>query len=348
MYKSFCGLAVALAAVVAVPAGAFAHHPGGVGNSGDAGPINTISATTLDQGHLVAGITIDYAAQRTVSDPDLIAATAAKNDGVHGLRTLQAYALSAAYGLTNDLSVGVRLPYVERTGIRAAEDDGTGTYAVVDHGGSTGIGDLTVLGQYRFVNDQANRFELAALFGVIAPTGPTHRLSKQGELLDAEFQPGSGAWSGMLGLAATKRVGQWSFDANVLYVRTGEGTQGSNLGDQLLANAALSYRVTGFMSAHHDGPMYHGGIPHHHEEPAGGPKLDLVLELNGEFHTKQSRYGIADANSGGTNVYLSPGVRLSQDKWSGFVSVGVPVVKDTNGIQPEPDWRIRTGIGVAF
>ena len=38
--------------------------------------------------------------------------------------------------------------------------------------------------------------------------------------------------------------------------------------------------------------------------------LDLVLELNGEWHDKQRIAGIPDPNSGGTTVYLSPGVRV--------------------------------------
>jgi hypothetical protein len=73
-----------------------------------------------------------------------------------------------------------------------------------------------------------------------------------------------------------------------------------------------------------------------------------VLELNGEWHDKQEIAGVKDPNSGGNVVYLSPGVRLSQDKWSGFVSIGVPVINDMNGVQAEPDWRLFSGVAVAF
>ena len=55
-----------------------------------------------------------------------------------------------------------------------------------------------------------------------------------------------------------------------------------------------------------------------------------------------------DDNSGGNTIYFSPGLRLSIDHWSGFFSVGIPVVNDLNGIQAEPDWRISTGASVAF
>jgi len=53
-------------------------------------------------------------------------------------------------------------------------------------------------------------------------------------------------------------------------------------------------------------------------------------------------------NTGGTVIYLSPGVRVSVDKWSSYVSLGIPVVNESNGIQPEPSWRIITGVSLAF
>lgn len=341
------GLTAAIVApVLCLPA--FAHHPGSGGNGGDAGPINTISATTIEQGHFAVGVTVDYSSLNTVSDAKLLAARAADIDGVHGLKTVQSYALNLAYGVTNDFTIAVRVPYVRRTEIREAEDDGLGGIAVFDHGPTSGIGDVSVLGQYRVFNDQARRLEVALLAGFIAPTGVNGRFTKQGEIFDAEFQPGSGAWSGLFGVALTKRVGQWSFDTNVLYVKTGGGTQSTNLGDLVFYNAAASYRWLGIGTHRHGGPMYHGGVPHDHAPEPGGPALDLVLELNGEWSDKQKTAGIIDDQSGGSVILISPGLRLSQGPWSGFVSVGVPVARDLNGTQAEPDWRIRTGVGVTF
>ncbi len=149
-----------------------AHHAGGIGNAEGAGPINTISASTLEQGHSVAGVSVDETSFDTLSDATLVGATAAGIEDVHGLGTIESYALSFAYGVTNDLMLAVRLPYVRRTGIRAAEDN-SGTIEVEDHGTPSGIGDLTVLGEYRFLNDKASRTEAAFLLGVKAPTGAT-------------------------------------------------------------------------------------------------------------------------------------------------------------------------------
>ena len=55
--KSLRILAAAAACAAAVPA--FADHPGGAGNSGGTGPINTISASTIPAGISVASIVYD-------------------------------------------------------------------------------------------------------------------------------------------------------------------------------------------------------------------------------------------------------------------------------------------------
>ena len=247
-----------------------AHHAGGIGNAQGAGPINTISASTLEQGHSVAGVSVDYTSYDTLSDATLIGATAAGIEDVHGLGTIESYALSFAYGVTDDADAGraAALHQTDRDPRRRGGDE------IEDHGSPSGIGDLTVLGEYRFLNDKASRTEAALLLGVKAPTGATD-VHHDGELLEAEFQPGSGAWDGLFGLALTKRVGPWSFDANVLYTLVTEGTQETDLGDLFLYNAAVSYRLTSLGAAT---PMFHGA--HAHE--AGD---------DGHAHTPQPRGG---------------------------------------------------------
>ena len=217
---------------------------------------------------------------------------------------------------------------------------------------------MSLLGQYRFFNNQAARTEAAVLFGIKAPTGVTHRINDQGERFDAEFQPGSGSWDGLFGLACTQRFGRWSFENNVLYMFVSKGVLDTNLGDRFLFNAALSYSLmrdpvsTGPMKLGAlPEPMYHGGPgthQHSHQEALAGPALDLVLELNGEWHAQEIESGAKDPNSGGTTLYLAPGLRYSSGKYSSFLSVGIPIVNNLKGIQSEPDVRIVAGASVAF
>jgi hypothetical protein len=362
--------------LLAMPAEA--HHPGGGGNTGSGGPINTISADTLAEGMMAASVRYEFIRLGQLSDADLIAAA---NRGSHGhsLRSLDAVSLSVAYGVTNDFTVGVRAAGVRRSDIRepsSAEDMLSGGHMGVmgandmsglmspdginRRGNAAGFGDVTMLGQYRFHNNAQTGTSAAVLFGFKAPTGSTSQRDAFGNLFEAEFQPGSGSWDGLLGAAFTKRTGRWSFDVSALYYLITKGTQDTNLGDRMLFGAAVSYRLVGAIGSSkeielheycmqprnqlQEHCLYHAN--HDHSDMKKTPyTLDLVLELNGEWHDKQRIAGIPDPNSGGTTVYLSPGVRVGFDRFSGFVSVGVPVINEHNGVQSKPDFRVLTGIG---
>jgi len=65
-------------------------------------------------------------------------------------------------------------------------------------------------------------------------------------------------------------------------------------------------------------------------------------------HQKQATSGVVDQNSGGNVIYVPPGLRLSYDKWSSYVSVGIPVISEQNGMPPEPSWRLISGVSLAF
>jgi outer membrane putative beta-barrel porin/alpha-amylase len=359
----------ALALVAATPAAA--HHPGGVGNTGTAGPIATLSASTPEAGHGAIAFLFEYIKFSPLSDPTL-AAAAGRHEHVHSLDNIQSSSLAFALGLTNDVMVMVNLPYIQRNDIRQGHHShlpgGVVSNTVDALGDSAGIGDLTVLAQWRFFNNRAAGTEAAILFGAKAPVGRTNAISDIGEPFDAEFQPGSGAWDGLFGFAVTQRFGRWSLDGNVLYQAVGTGVQDTDLGDRFRYNAAVSFRALGWndpndpMNAHaHVMPSRkaarhsHGGHGHGHGGHDHGPEpakpqfaLDLVLELNGEWHDKQVTAGVTDPNSGGNTIYLSPGIRASIGGFSGFASVGVPILNEVNGLQAKADFRVIGGIAAGF
>jgi outer membrane putative beta-barrel porin/alpha-amylase len=337
---------------------ASAHHPG-VGGIGGGGGIFTIGAGTLDQGQFAFSAFIEYIRLKQLSDATLLANIG--ND-VHGLQSIESRSLAVAFGITNDLTVSVRLPWVRRTGIlEGVQEDPADPATVRDRGNTSGIGDVTVLGQYRFLNNQASGTQAAALFGVKAPTGVTNLVDPFGEIFEAEFQPGSGSWDGLFGVAFSQRLNPaWSFHANVLAIATGTGTQDTNLGNRFLYNAALSYRVFGETASEphsHDPRSAYAHAGHTHAPVTKAPTasaphthvaLDAMLEVNGEWHDKQRTAGIVDPNSGGNTIYVSPGLRLTVENWASYVLVGIPVVNDLNGIQATPAWRVLGGVSVVF
>ena len=356
--RAFCAGAFAL---IASPA--FAHHPGGASNTGGAGPIVTISASTLEAGHGAIAFLTEYLKFGGLDNSDLITA-AGKHIHAHSIDSIRSTSLSAAYGVTDDLTVSARIPWVQRTDIREGHHThlpgGVVSNTVDYRGDSSGLGDLTVLGQWRFFNNQATRTEAAFLLGVKAPTGPTNRLDQQGALFETEFQPGSGSWDVLLGAAFTQRFGAWSFDTNVLGVFAGRGAQDTRLGDRILYNAAVSYRLVGYAppSEQHAtlpaSAMAHGPVPHRHAHPLdkipAAPQwtVDVVLELNGEWHDYEDTAGLKDLNSGGHVLLLSPGLRVAHGAFSGFASFGIPIVNQMNGLQSKTDYRVFTGIAYAF
>jgi hypothetical protein len=333
---------------------AFSHHPSGITSSGTSGPIITIPGTTLAKGASAVFFTFQHVSFDELSDAVLEAAAEADKD-VHSLRSTETPSLGLAYGLTDRLMLLLQLPYVAQTDIREGEHHDEGGHhheggeagnEVVNLGDADGIGDLTLLGQYRFFGQDAG-LQASLLAGVTAPTGKTDERDNEGVLFETEFQPGSGSWVGLVGLAVSKPLGRWSLDGNVLYTVATEGAQQTDLGDQFQYNGSLSYRVTGPAGeGEHKHAHAHDQADHDHH--SHGLTVDLVLELNGEWQAKENFAVITDPNSGGNVVYLSPGLRLSSNRLSGFVSFGVPIVNDLNGIQSEPTYRVVSGLVLAF
>ena len=298
------------ALVLAATAPAMSHHPSGTGTSSTGGPIVTIPGTTLQKGASALYLIFEHVSFEELSDAVLEAA-AARHEHAHSLATLESLALGYSYGLTDRLMVSLQLPYVVRTGIReashhhhdeAAEEEHEGgatpheTPAVenetVDRGDTDGVGDLTLFGQYRFYGQEIG-LQASLLTGIKTPTGETGERDDQGELFEAEFQPGSGSWDPMLGLALSQAHGRWSVDGNVLYTIATDGTQHTDLGDRFHYNGAVTYRLTGGdTESSHKASMNHShqGQSHQHDHMLSpkGLVIDAVLELNGEWQAKQN------------------------------------------------------------
>jgi hypothetical protein len=314
--SAFAGLAL-----LATASAAMAHHPSGISSSTNSGPVVTIPATTLDQGAISAWLAFEHISFEELTNKVLEAA-ALNHEHVHSLDSLESPTAGLAYGVTNRLMVSLQLPYVIRTGIREGAHrhghEGEGAEVVmtevIDRGTSEGIGDLAILGQYRFLGQNSGP-QAAVLFGVKTPTGVTDQRDNEGELFETEFQPGSGSWDPLVGLAFTHGIGRWSLDSNVLYAAATEGAHQTDLGDRVHYNGAISYRLIGAgnaMEAAHE--RRHGAEHHHHHQHQNhGPQvsgsfaLDAALEINGEWQAKQAISRTPTQTLGATSSISLPG-----------------------------------------
>jgi hypothetical protein len=320
---------------------AFADHASiGLG-AGTAAPIATESGMTLPNGKWSIGMRTEYIKLRQFSDSKLQGLRIEDNDAdLHSVQSLWSTSVGVSYGITDDFTVGARVPFIYRSNIREPshghegedEHDEHEAPEIEDLGDIQGIGDTTFYGQYRFFKQGGSH--VSALFGVKTPTGETNRFAANGEFLETEFQPGSGSWDGLMGFSFTQEMGEFSFDSSVLYTVVTEGSQATDLGDILSYNFALSYRVLGQNKVNY-APSQYG--------------LDLVMEINGEWRDNEEVAGEIDHNSGGSIVYLSPGARFTvTDLVSIGISFGIPIVREINGDQVDPDYRVVGSINFSF
>jgi Putative MetA-pathway of phenol degradation len=345
--------------ILGLPGQAWCDHASVGFGVGVASPIGTETALTPPKGTWVVGLRTESIDFNDFSDAEMIRAREADPEGdIHSVDSLNTTALGALYGVTDDFSIGLRLPYVVRHQIREPEhghgeeemepghDDGDDEdhehgepvpeQLVETLGNAEGVGDMTLFGQYRFFQNPETRSYAAFLFGVKMPTGRTDVKSNEGFLLETELQPGSGSWDGLLGLAGTQVLGPVALNASVLYSVVTEGSQETDLGDIFSYNLALSYRV-GADAFQTDYGVFDRNV------------LDLILEVNGEWRDKENRAGVVDKNSGGNIIYVSPGFRYApiQNFNLGF-SFGFPIVSDLNGFQVDPNFRVIGSISASF
>ncbi len=328
---------------------AFAHgdHGGGGG-------------TVLPAGVTVVTAEIDYTSFRPIPDARLSDLSAQGVGEVHSLREIAVPSISIGYGVTNDITLGLRLPYLANREIRETDPDNGGVDA---RGGVYGFGDATVTATIRFLRDGSAGFDAAIIAGVKLPTGRNDARDKSGVLFETEHQPGSGAFDGLLGVAVAKRFGPFGLSANALYAFAGDGDQDTNLGDRFSYGVAVSVRVwsgAGFGGAQpmRLGPKRPAGIMHHgghdHAAPVavafadGASSLDLTLGLNGDWLDRQTVAGVRDDNTGGHVLYVSPGLRFATGGTTTGVTFGIPIATHLNGIQSDPDWRVTSSFGVRF
>lgn len=322
---------------------ALAHHVTAAGPSNRAGPIMTIAPDVIGKGKIMFGLDLTVEDYDAFSDMQLLHFGEEGDEGVHTLDTAYVASANIEYGLLDRLSVSVALPYILRTNIREADHhEGNGGShpahgAIEELGNARGIGDLQLGAKFALLDRKSDGVGVSLLAGLSIPTGATHE-GPQGEHgIETEFQPGSGSWDPSAGITIGKSFGPLSIDASATYTLRTEGSRDTNLGDQFAFGGAVSWRLGKGPHVHDDGTF------ERHQA------LDLIVEVNGKWEERQRIGEERDPNSGGTQIFVSPGVRyVSANGWSLYSSVAIPVHHDLNGIQNETDVRFKLGVGLAI
>ena len=221
------------------------------------------------------------------------------------------------YGVTPDLALFAIFPYI----FRNVELTDPSSGKIIDKNDS-GIGDLTLIGRYTiYAKDYpSGTARFAPLAGIKLPTGDDDLEPITTESID--FQLGGVS-------TITWDFGRHEVDADIIY-RINTEAEDFEKGDDLIYDLAYEFRV------------YPWTLP-----DVGAPNfLYLVAEANGIFSQKSELNRKTIDNSGGSILFLSPGIQFVTKRYILEASIQLPVIQDLNGNQVETDFVFTAGFRV--
>jgi Putative MetA-pathway of phenol degradation len=282
----------------------------GPGTSGSG--FTTLSAETLKPGKFSAAFQSDW----TEFD-----SPGGMPEGVDLLDRSFLSTLNLSYGVVENFQLGLTYGYFASQGNREFEG---GDKLTSDPDGFT---DLWLTGKYRFYQGPAGQF--AMLNGIKLPTGDSTLKNSEGEPVEPSATAGTGAWDGQVGLAYTLPLAPaLTLDASAIYTIRGEAHD-YRLGNRLDLGTSLAWRIFG--------------------DVATFPQTSLVMEATLRHVAKSEDEGKAEDGTGGTVLFLSPGVKVSfTEQLGASLGVQIPVIQNLGGNSLETDFRLITGISYSF
>ena len=248
--------------------------------------------------------------------------------------------LSAAYGVTENLSVSVATAFLEKAVDMQTFAKGSTAVLGYSTGRTEGIGDTQVAGVWRAYRDNINQINVN--FGLSLPTGSTTNnqvllLPNGTAPLKRAFyamQEGSGTVDALPGVAYSGVLGQWSWGLSYRgRLPLDDNSQGWRYGDYHEINAWGGYSWL--------------------------PGLETTLRLNGNTQTAIHGFdpaitgfaqGADPAYYGGQHIDLYGGAVVN-GRYLGLptaasvgLEVGAPLYQNLNGPQLARDWQISLAL----
>jgi outer membrane putative beta-barrel porin/alpha-amylase len=229
------------------------------------------------------------------------------------------------YGVSGKLALFAALPVLDK------ELDVTTPGGMRVNRGTSGVGDARLFGRYTFYVDNApgRTFRIASFAGIEIPTGADRDTDSLG-LLPATLQLGSGSWDPFFGIVSTYQTLDFEVDVQAGY-KVNNSANGFEFGDEARFDASLQYRVWPRELTRDTSGFIYG-----------------VIEANLVHRARNEIGGIPVANSGGTSLYLAPGLQYVTRRWIAEAIVQLPVVQNLNGTALKDDYAVRAGFRVNF
>jgi len=231
--------------------------------------------------------------------------------------------VALVYGVRPGLSLITILPTLSRTIDRTVSGQ---HFAERD----VGLGDMSVFAKYRFYKKDAflQSRQLAVQIGVKFPTGADDATDHDGRRLPPPLQLGSGAFDASGVLLFTEARNRLIVSGDVGYTLTTEANN-FEFGNVFKYDAAVKFRF-------HPATFSDDNAPKQHF---------IFVELNGIVRERSTFSGRTLANSGGHQLFLSPGAQIFL--WENFLletGIQIPILQNLNGVQLGTDFNFRTGL----
>jgi hypothetical protein len=241
------------------------------------------------------------------------------------------YTASIDYSGSANWGVNVQLPFIVRPhSTLGTASDG---YTPGPDGGqydskTSSLGDIKVIGRYQGFTPQHN---FGVLLGVKLATGSYKKTGTStdpgnpGDVpIDRGLQPGTGTTDAIVGAYHFDALGKdWSYFAQATYQSALNSKDQYRPGDGFNLNLGLRYM--GFDSV----------MPQ--------------LQLNARRVARDSGNNADTISTGGTLVYLSPGLVVPVAKQSSIYGyIQFPVYQNVNGVQLTPRYTLSLGVRHAF
>ncbi|MBI5450057.1 MAG: transporter [Gammaproteobacteria bacterium] len=228
--------------------------------------------------------------------------------------------LDVSYGLSDRLSTDIVLPLINNRRHEHIHMD-TGDFSNVD--GSSGLGDVRV--NFRYAVSQSLKQLLIAGAGVKAPTGDYKLRNSDGVINEPTIMPGTGSWDGQVSAFYSYQIRphEFSLFTSGSYQLNSENDLNYRFGNTLLLNAGLNYRID--------------------------PTLLGSLQLNLRTTDHDAFNGSAVPNTGGSFVYLTPGLSLQIAETSSlYTHIQLPVYQYVNDSNLAPRFGLMVGVSHGF
>lgn len=233
-------------------------------------------------------------------------------------RSTQSVLLEVNYGLTDRLSLSGTFSFVNKERITGLQTTAGGTTV-----STNGLGDGMLLLRY-VVKKQSlwNRYHLTLGAGAKAPFGTTS-LTNNGIALNADMQPGTGSWDGVLwGYGAVSLLPFSTGNVSLLtsYRQTGSNDRFAKndsyrFGNEFISNLGFSNQLFGNVS--------------------------YLISLRYRSSSSDRLNNTIQSNTGGKWISLIPTVNYAfSDLLSIALSGRIPVFRDLNGTQPTTTYAV--------